>query len=66
MIPISTLVLILLFLCQLVSSYGLVVVLKYFHLTAFNFVFCILLQVTVGSGRNRKKIDICEEVYMVA
>lgn len=66
MIPVSLHFLMLLFLDQLVLSYELVVMPKYFHLTAFNSMFCILLQVTSGPGRNKGKADFCREIQMVS
>lgn len=47
---------------QLVSSYELSIVPKYFHSTALNSKFCILLQVSAGLDINKDKINFCGEV----
>lgn len=62
MIPINLLFLILLLPDQLVSSYELAVVPKYFHSITFNSKFCILLQVSAGLDINKDKINFCGEV----
>lgn len=62
MIPISLLFLILPLLDQLIPSYDLFVVPKYFHSIAFNAKFCILLQVGTGPDINKGKINFCGEV----
>lgn len=62
MIPISLPFLMLLLLDQLISSYDLFVVPKYFHSIAFNAKFCILLQAGAGPDINKGKINFCGEV----
>lgn len=47
---------------QLVSSYELAVVPKYFHSTSFNSKFCILLQVSAGLDINKDKINFCVDI----
>lgn len=65
MIPINVLFLMLLLPDQLVSSYELAVVPKYFHSTPFNSNFCILLQVSAGLDIKRYKWrpDMFDEIH---